>query len=527
MIKENKACTWLKNKGLSASGYSLLMLNASKDAMIIKNVEQLKKQYHSDNRILYIECKPTHLIFLTVGPSKLRANITIIGFVSDLPKIRTQIEGLVASLGMNESEIDKKFIDQLSARDFIAEAPINEIFLQGTAPAPSLPSDAKLLVKAFEGHPEYHEDEQGRMDYSDLHLFDNVIAGQHVADYVEPKKGVSGRDIYGHIITVEDVSDKPVACGHGIVFDEIQQKYYTENAGYIVFEERKLSLVTTYEVHGDVDLNVGHINFISNVHVFGDMLPDFSVKAGGDVEIDGTVSGASVSTEGNLDMHRGILGQDKSIIQVKKDANIKFANEAILEIEGEVNIFKEALNSNIMSLGKINADNALIKGGRMVSLKKMTVESFGSDLGVKTHVFIGEDYRNLKRSDEVRTLMLETKDKFEARYDGIATEVHYWSKVNQDHQYTEEELEKLANKISEVRSMANELHLLNQELQLLSTKKPSGREMECIVMKNIYPGTIFFCSGAMLEVKEKIKGPVRVSGEEVSKGHHRINISIP
>ncbi len=525
MIKNNEAINWLKNMGLSASGYSLLMLNASKDKKIISNVEKFKESYHFDHKVLYIECKPTHVIVLSVGPSKLRSNITVIGFVKTLPKIKTQIEGVVASLGFDDDEIDQSFIDNIALRDFIDDAPIDEVFLQGLAPVPSTPSQARLLVKPFEGHPEYHEDDAGRMDYSDLHLFDNVISGQHVADYVAPKEGISGKDIYGDTISVEAVEDKPISCGPGIVFDEIQNKYFTEDAGYLVLEDRKLSLVTTYVVRGDVDLNVGHINFISNVHIVGDILPDFSVQASGDVKVDGTVSGASIKTEKNLEMARGVLGQNKSVIKTGGDANLKFANETVMEIQGDLRIVKEALNSDLLCLGEIDSEKALIKGGRMVGLQKIKVASIGSDLGVKTHVFLGEDYRNLKRSDEVRELMLETKDKFEARYEGIQTEVQYWSKDNHEHQYTVEELEKLMDKISKIRSLANDLDLLIQEFKLLSTKKTDGREMECIVTKNIFPGTIFFCSGALLEVKEKIDGPVKVSGEETSRGHHRINVS--
>jgi uncharacterized protein (DUF342 family) len=525
MLKDNEAINWLKKMGLSTSGYSLLVLNASNNKKIVTNVERFKKSYHSDHKVLYIECKPTHIIILSVGPSKLRSNITVIGFVELLPKIRTQIEGVVASLGLAEDEIDQSFIDKINSRNFIDDAPIDEVFLQGLAPVSSQPSQAKLLVKPFEGHPEYHEDAAGRMDYSDLHLFDNVISGQHVADYIPPQEGISGRDVYGDTINVEAVVDKPISCGHGIVYDEVQRKYFTEAAGYLVLDERKLSLVTTYVVQGDVDLNVGHINFISNVHIFGDVLPDFSVQASGNVRIDGTVSGASINTEKGLEMTRGILGQNKSVVKTGEDANLKFANETLMEIQGDLKLGKEALNSNLLCLGKIDSEKALIKGGRMVALKEINVASIGSELGVKTHVFLGEDYRNLKRSDEVRELMLKTKDKFEARYEGIYTEVQYWSKENAEHQYTSEELEKLTDKISKVRSMANDLHLLNQEFKLLSTKKPEGRVMECVVLKNIFPGTIFFCSGALLEVKEKISGPVKISGEELSRGHHKINVS--
>lgn len=510
--------------GLSSSAYSLLLLNTSRNSGIQENIDFFHKKHTSENRIVYLECTPTHLVAVSIGPKKLRAHLTVIGFSSSLPKIKTQVEGISASLGFDSSELDRDFLKDLLRRDFIKTPPIEKVFIQGTPSVPSQQSQAKLIVKPYQGQAEYQEDEHGKMNYSDLNLFDNVISGQHIADFVPPKKGLPGRDIYGQLLSVESIVDTPISCGPGIAYDEMQQKFFTEAAGYVTYEDRKLNLEQTYNIYGDVDLSVGVINFISNVHVRGDVLPDFSISAGGNISIDGTVSGASIQAEGNLKMLHGVLGQDKSIVKAGKDATMKFANESTLEIQGSLTLTKEALNSELNCFNEIDARDAVIIGGRVVSLKNITVNTLGSELGIKTQIFLGEDYTNLKRTDEVRQQILEKKETLENRLEGAYTNLKYWQVEHNNENYTVEELEKLLNKFEEIKSMAIELKNINQEFQLLSTEKPQDRVARCDVLKTIYPGTIFFFSGVIYDVKEEIKGPVSVIGEESSKGRYKISI---
>lgn len=47
-----------------------------------------------------------------------------------------------------------------------------------------------------------------------------------------------------------------------------------------------------FYVYGDVDFNVGNIDFLGDVHISGDVREDFVVHATGTVTVDGLVEGA-------------------------------------------------------------------------------------------------------------------------------------------------------------------------------------------------------------------------------------------
>ena len=92
-------------------------------------------------------------------------------------------------------------------------------------------------------------------------------------------------------------------------------------------DERKISVIPVIEVNGDVDLSTGNIEFVGNVIVRGSVQTGFFVKAGGDVEITGTVSGGIVEGK-DVVIRMGIIGMQNGYVSAVQDLQAKFIQNA-------------------------------------------------------------------------------------------------------------------------------------------------------------------------------------------------------
>ena len=514
--------TWLKSMGLKETGANLLLAQALTEQMG-HNLLEFKRKFQKDQRVLFMECYPTHLLAISVNATRLASRLTVIGFRKSIPKLATLISGAMTAVGLVENEAAKSAIEGFALRDMLAQPVIDELLSAGIPAIQAKSSDVKLLVKPYSGQPQYNESISGQIDYHDLHLFQNVLQNQAVGLLIPPVAGAPGRDVFGDLIPGGEPKHQPVQCGHGVLLDDRAGQFIATRPGYLVFEDRKLKMEETYVVEGDVNLNVGHINFVSDVHIRGDVLPDFSVQAGGSIEVAGTVTGATIQCEKDLSLRLGVLGQQgKSFIKIGGDIRSKFLNECKVEVEGSLHLQNEALNSMIYCMNQIRAETAVIIGGRIVCLKEISLGAVGSELGIKTQIFLGEDYMNLNQTEEVREAILRKRDRISVLFSRHGKEIDFWQKDRCDtpegKRIKKDDLDAQLRIFEEVRSEISELILLNQEFSLLSKEPNKNRMPVCLIKKAVYPGVVFFNQGTILEIKEKVTGPVQIRGEVSSSG---------
>ena len=504
---------WLKTRGLTKDSESMLR-DYLKDQKILHNFNLMVEASKANQHVVYLECFPSYFVSISIDSQKLHAYLSLIGFQSDIHRIRTLIEGAASSQELILEYAVPEVMDGLEGRDFLSAPLLQTTFMKGVSSSPAKPADAELLVKPISDSPEYEENDDGSLDYTDLHLFENVMAEQHIADHMPAIAGVNGRDIYGALIASQQVTKDVVQLGSGVMFDEMQQKYFAVKAGYVTYEDGKLNVEDTYVVERNIDFRVGNINFVSHVKVRGDVLSDFSIRAGGDLEIHGTVTGAALQVEKDLRMSFGILGQGKSHIQVNGNASVKFLNEAHAEVLGSLEVLREVLNSNIACFGEIHAKDAVVIGGRIVGLKAMHIGTLGSELGLKTQVFLGEDFNTLSRAEQLRENVMDIKERVELLLDQHQSSISKWQFDRIKEKLEIKKVDEEMVKMKEFGSVMDELVQLSQELDELSHEPPEGREPICHIYNNLYPGTSFFCSGGVLDIKEMHKGPVTIMAEK-------------
>lgn len=516
--------SWLRTRGLSKESEEMLdsYIREPKNS---RNLNLMVEAFKANHHVVYMECFPSHFICISVDSQKLNGFISLIGFQSELFKVRTMLEGAISSLGMQVEMVDQDKMARLEKENFLEKPMLQEVLLEGIAAQPAKPAEADLLVKPLTNNPEYNEKDDGSVDYTDLNLFENVVAEQHIADHIPATPGIPGRDIYGAMISAHQSVKDVTLCGSGVLYDENAQKYYAAKAGYVVLENGKLSVEDTYVVERNVDFRVGNVNFIANVKVKGDVLPDFSISTGGHLEILGTVTGAALQVEKDLKMALGVLGQGKAHIRVGGKANLKFMNETNFESSGSVEIHREVLNAHLSTLDELQARTAVVIGGKIVALKAMHIGTLGSELGLKTQVHLGEDYNVLGRTEQLMTNLLELKEKVDLMYEQQQSTISNWQFDKIKDTCDIGKLEKSLVSLNNLKESLSELVSLHEELNTLCDEPPKDREPVCYVYTMLHAGTSFYCSGATLDIKEKMKGPLKiVATKEKEKKKYSIAI---
>ena len=117
---------------------------------------------------------------------------------------------------------------------------------------------------------------------------------------------------------------------------------YSTIDGMVVRTDRdKINVFPVYEVNGNVDYNIGNIDFIGTVVIRGNVLPGFKIRAAGDIRVTGGVEAAELEAEGSIDIIAGIVGQNKAFIKAGKNVKSSFIQDATIEVAGELNGFSK------------------------------------------------------------------------------------------------------------------------------------------------------------------------------------------
>lgn len=528
MSKEDSLVTWMRSKGL-AEGSLKILETELQDGMSRTGLEKFRNTFPDNEYIVYSECVPTHFLAISVTRDNLSCYLTLIGIKGKVQRLQILLEGVLSSVGIERTPEIDTFLTEASKRDMIEKPYVRHLLLRGQAPAPPKPASVKLLVLPYTGKPRYKVDEDGKVDYTKTNLFQNIVDQQHIADYVPPIPGKPGKDIFGRAIPVTEVGNEMVRCGQGVVFEEETKRYFSSRAGYLIFEDNTLRVEDLFVVHKNVDYSTGNINFISNVQILGDIMPDFSVRSSKNIEIHGCVTGSQVEADNDIQIFQGVSGQSKAIVKCGGKLTSRFLNDCRCEVKGDIEVTKEILNSKIFGESEIHAADASVIGGRIVSVSSMHIETLGSHLGYRTEVFLGESNENLQRSEAIRSRLLKLIAEIEEKTEEDEDLIEEWQKPKDpgDKSVKDGVARGFRRRMKELMEKFAELEKVKEEYEQAMEVVPDDRKPKCRVKKIIHPGVRIFARGCIHEVKDPIPGPVIIEEVTTGKGQYRINIRKP
>ena len=256
--------------------------------------------------------------------------------------------------------------------------------------APVNGTDARIEKKydlSHKGRPRIIESD--RVDYKDMNLFVLAKAGQLLAERIPQTRGKEGKDVFGFPAPARNGKPIPLTVGKNAEIRE-ENKIYALIDGQIVEDGKRIGIDPHLSISGSVGVGTGNIDFAGSVQISGNIDAGFIVKATGDIEVSGFVSGADVDGR-NVFISGGITGQGRGKITAKEDVRAAFAENALVEAGRDIYIADAVLHSTIKAGKKIVVEDrrGLITGGYIAAGEEIRAKVVGNQAFVVTKLVVG------------------------------------------------------------------------------------------------------------------------------------------
>jgi len=242
----------------------------------------------------------------------------------------------------------------------------------------------------------------GSVDFKDLKLFTIVQEGDLLAEKISATLSTPGIDVMGNAVSGKSGKDIPLPIGKNVQVVDGNTLVATI-AGQLLIANNKINVVPVIEIKEDVDISTGDIEFIGDVIVRGSVQPGFSVKADGNVEIFGTISGGTVEGR-NIIIKMGIQGMHRGYVNAKENVIAKFIENATVHAGTDIMVSDVVLNSRISAGKKILVEGrrGLIIGGTIMAGEEIRAKVVGTHMATMTALEVGvnpmlrEEYQKIR-----------------------------------------------------------------------------------------------------------------------------------
>lgn len=270
----------------------------------------------------------------------------------------------------------------------------------GTEPQTGEDGWFELLVKTSGEEADFAEDEQGNVDLRTRHAFTEIETGQKIGILHQPHEGYPGETVHGLPIPAERGLIYSLIAGDGVELKYDGRVAFAEKEGRALLERQVLSVVDQWVISGDVDLQIGNIEFNGFVEIKGDVLDDFHIKATKGIKVGGVVGACRLESDGTVDVG-SMAGKETGEIICHGDLSAGYLNQATVHCYGNVLVKSEIRNSTIKSTGSIIVDGTIV-GGSCVALEGIEAKVLGATSGLATHLTAGIYFPDADRFNFLR-----------------------------------------------------------------------------------------------------------------------------
>jgi len=264
------------------------------------------------------------------------------------------------------------------------------------------------------GRPEERED--GSVDFKNLNLFTMVQPGDLLAERIPATPGTPGTDVLGNPCAAKPGKDILNPAGKNV--QAVDNTFVAAIAGQVLLANNKINVIPVIEIKEDVDVSTGNIEFIGDVIVRGSVQPGFEVKAEGNVEIHGTISGGTVEGR-NVVIKMGIQGMHRGYIKAMENVVAKFIENATVHAGVDVMVSDVILNSRTSASKRVIVEGkrGLIVGGTVMAGEEIRAKVVGTHMATMTALEVGvnpmlrEEYQQIRSEIKKVNINIEKTQK--------------------------------------------------------------------------------------------------------------------
>ncbi len=420
-------------------------------------------------------------------------------------------EGVRAALEVVKIPINDAVAAKVEA--FVAECggegdlPERFLIAAGKAPVEGKHGDFKPVEP--EAPEEPTESDEDQIDYRALNFIQTVEEGTVIGYIIPPVPGKRGVDVHGNALAPQ-LRIQEVRLGPNVrTSPDDPTVAVAAAAGRVVFRGGRLDIDDVLYIKGDVDLESGNVDAVSDVNVRGTVRDLFKVKSKKSVTVGGAVECAEIEAGDDVVIHGGIVGRFKGRVDAAGCILTKFCSEAHLCAGGDITLGKEAIHCELRSDGKIVVERGDIVGGKVYAREGIEVRSLGGDAGTKTEITVGIDpdvLRASRQADAFVTQQLEAVEQIREKVQPLMANLKRLTPAQKE-QATE-----LLFKADEMELEINNKR--EQQKQMIADASPK-RDARVVVNKLIYPGVRISIGTRETRFSQEMRGPVRIELRKV------------
>ncbi len=362
--------------------------------------------------------------------------------------------------------------------------------------------DYKVKIKK---NLEFKEDSQGRVNFLERELPENVVQGQIIAEIKPPEKGINGTTVFSKVLPSKDGDKIDLKLGKGTILSDDQTKLIAQQNGQITFVGEKINVENVYTVTGDVGLHTGNISFLGSVIVRGSVQDNSSIKAIGNIQIGGNVQKAQLEAEGDVIIRGGVQGRNEASIEsTNGDVLAKFIQNVTVKAEKNIVIEEAIVYSKVQAVEKVicQGKRGQIVGGEVIAGQEVRVKQLGAHASPVTKIVVGLNPKVLNQQRELEKSeahILEEISQIELSIKTLQTQ----KKFNKEGLSSEKE-ELLVRSLDQKDKFKQRLDEISQEKEELedhvSDQSTSGAVH---IEKTLYPGVTIQVNHATFTAKDE------------------------
>lgn len=341
--------------------------------------------------------------------------------------------------------------------------------------------------------------EFGIADYRELNSIVPIRKGDVIADITLPTPGEPGVNIFGKPIPAEPGIAAKVTVGKNTALTADGKNIVAAVDGHIVYGTGCFVVEDTVTVKSDLDISIGNISFFGDVHVRGNVMEGFTITAGKNVRIDGTIFGGEITAGGNITIVGGCLNTK---VDCEGNFTAGFCENAEITAKGNVEA-KQFAFCDVFSYGSVVAKGmtGAIVGGKITSMHDLTAGIIGSEKYTATEINVGDGSVIYARKRVAEADLEESNEAYETACKNLEFLKHRKSVQGgllteaQQRQMKTETQNKLFHSMRK-REMVQLIAQLDEDI-----KNKDALKAKCTNI--IYPGARFCINFLTLEVTEK------------------------
>ncbi len=264
-----------------------------------------------------------------------------------------------------------------------------------------------------------HVDEYGHIDYRDISFIQNAEADQLLATRTLPTLGIPGMTVTGKEVGAAAGRDLPFRHGANTKISADGMSLFAATSGAIVYRHGEISIKDTMVISGDVDHNVGNVDYRGSLKVTGDVKAGFNLIVDGDLEVNGSVEDCTIMVKGSIMVKGGFFGNGTGKMCAEGNITLKFAEGQNIEAGGDITVGGEMINCQVTAKGSVTVKGkrGKIVGGETRAVKEIRSAILGSETGTLTVLRVAFNaelmqkyYQLNKEMSRLRTDSLRVKD---------------------------------------------------------------------------------------------------------------------